>query len=305
MANHASRTKNDVARVGCRLDASLVSSGPTGLSSAPSLSHSPIPFPSSQLCIPKALPILSPGLVQRSAFDLAYSTALVTGLCGGIGGGPLPMYNVSGSSVSGPDRLGTITIKLPQSNAGAVLIPESFVTCNNGFEVLGTNWDVYAEESPAPSIDFIEHQSANGTSILRSFMSAAAGTGRVHTRSTLSQPGRSLAAHAPGSGLSVPIQHIPGTETDGSTSPASRVGFHLRPTNHFRAGPIAFFQTDFFGGAIGVGLCLYCVVLQIGTWDGAWIIRWRLTNWLLCERSWRRRRALAFRRWAMALIWWR
>ena len=44
-----------------------------------------------------------------------------------------------------------------QSSVSAALVPEAFVTSNNAFEVLATNWDVYAEESPPPAPEFIDH----------------------------------------------------------------------------------------------------------------------------------------------------
>lgn len=78
---------------------------------------------------------------------------------------PAPAPAVSAAPAAAP---ATIVPAAPGAVGpkAAALIPEGFVTHNSGFEVLGTNWDVYAEASPEPVIDVVEHQPAAGISAL-------------------------------------------------------------------------------------------------------------------------------------------
>jgi len=54
----------------------------------------------------------------------------------------------------------------PQHQKGTnnnVLIPERYATGNNGMEALGSNWDVFADEAPGRSVEYMEHERVIGT----------------------------------------------------------------------------------------------------------------------------------------------
>ncbi len=98
-----------------------------------------------------------------------------------------------------------------QHSTTASLVPERFVTANSGFEILGTSWDVYAEEDCGPAPEFIEHEIAAGYRRRHGVLSTTLGSA-IGSYLRPNSSASAFGAHYSGSSTSTGTVPVDGTD---------------------------------------------------------------------------------------------